>query len=263
MQDLLTTPPSRKQLKEGFLDRFRRDRSASELNCVAHMILVIEDPEELAAVALDHLIENVGVCRVDLGFAQPRDRDYAPIRVHYNRRTDPPRCDEASYPNQAYVFRRAWHGARPVSCDEVALHPFLNDCRNDFTSISSKSILFQRLTYQRRPVGLMCMDFTRDIHAWSDDELGGIAAFSQDFLGPLLAVSRMWSAREGGQAAVRRPSPAELDAIRLAAQGLSCEEIAEALGKSARTIENQLRNARLSLQATNRAELIRKCELWL
>lgn len=263
MDELLQTPPSRKQLKEIFLDRFRRERRASELNCVAHMILAMDDPAELAAIALDHLIAETDACRADLGFAMPSDPAYAPIAVHYNDSTDPPRCDAASYPNQAYVFRRTWHGAGPVSCDEVASHPYLRDCRSEFTSISSQSILFQRLTFLRRPVGLMCMDFTRNIHVWTDAEQAEIADFSRDFLGPLMGISRHWSVRSGGLDSVRRPSAPELAAIRLAAQGLNCDEIALALGKSPRTIENQLRNARLSLQATNRAELIRKCEVWL
>ena len=58
-------------------------------------------------------------------------------------------------------------------------------------------------------------------------------------------------------------SPAELDAIRLAARGLSYKQIAKQLGKSVRTIEHQLRHARQRMDASNQADLIMKCSAWL
>lgn len=264
MQDLLEAPPSRKRLKEVFLDSQREAFPADVLNCVAHMILVADDPEEVATVALGFLVERLGICRGDLGFLTPDDPVYAPVAVQYSRASDPPRCDSATYRNQAEVFRRTWRQAAPVACDDVASHPLLADSRETFEAIESRSILFQRLAFARRPVGLMCLDTTRRTHVWTDAEKAFIAGFSDTFLGPLTAVSRRWQlGPEGERAALRQPSRAELDAIRLAAQGLSCGEIGAALGKSARTIENQLRSARIALGAANRTQLISKCEIWL
>lgn len=263
MRHLLELPPSRKNLKELFLDPFRTEIPKEQLNCVAHMILVLDDPVEVARVALDYLIGGLGNCRGDLGFVMPNDPVYAPVTVSYNSASDPLRCDDAVYSNRAAVLRRSWSQDAPVACDEVASHPYLEDNRSEFLSIESRSILFQRLTFTRLPVGMICLDFTRDAHHWSDAEKNLVAKFSRDFLGPLVGISRYWNTRATEPGCVRRPSDAELDAIRLAAAGLNYAEIGARLGKSARTIENQLRNARVSLQASNRAELVSRCEMWL
>lgn len=263
MRHLLQLPPSRKHLKEIFLDPVRTEIPKDQLNCVAHMILVFDDPVETATVALDYLTSKVGNCRSDLGFAMPNDAVYAPATVSYNSASAPLRCDDAVYSNQAYVLRRSWSQDAPVACDEVASHPYLADNRSEFVGIGSKSILFQRLTFTRLPVGMICLDFTHDTHHWSDAEKNLVAGFSRDFLGPLAGISHYWSTRAAEPGGVRKPSAAELDAIRLAAAGLSYAEIGEQLGKSARTIENQLRSARIALLACNRAELVSKCEMWL
>ncbi len=264
MQDLLEAPPSRKRLKDVFLDAKRGEYPPEALNCVAHMILAADDPEEVAAVALEFLVERLGVCRADFGFLTPDEPVYAPVAVHYSRASDPPRCDATTYRNQAAVFRRTWRQAAPVACDDVASHPLLEDSRESFRAIKSRSILFQRLAFARRPVGMMCLDTTRRTHVWSEAEKTFISQFSDTFLSPLTAISRRWQlGPDGERAALRQPSPAELAVIRLAAQGLSCGQIGATLGKSVRTIENQLRSARMALGAANRSQLISKCEIWL
>lgn len=263
MHPFLEKPPSRKQLKETFLDSLKSELPKDQVNCIAHMILVFEDPVEVATVALDYLIARLGICRADLGFAGPADALYAPAIVSYNSATAPLRCDGAVYSNKAPVLQRTWSQTAPVACDEVVSHPYLADSRTEFLDIHSKSILFQRLTFGRVPVGMMCLDFTHDVHQWSTPETNLVANFAKDILGPLAGISRHWSARHYDPAALRKPTGAELEAIRLVAAGLNDAEIGIRLGKSARTIENQLRSARLSLQACNRAELVRKCEMWL
>ncbi|MFC3567895.1 helix-turn-helix domain-containing protein [Paracoccus simplex] len=266
MRELIESPPTRKRLKEIFLDRYQRQQHPAEmLNCVAHMILAIDTSEEMVVVALEYISRRLGVCRGDLGFPTPRDPVYAPIIVHYNTGSDPQRCDGATYRNHSRVFRQAWAQPGPVACNDVASHPLLADCREEFTAIDSRSILFQRLSFAHRAVGMMCLDYTHDPHAWTDADKGFVREFTADFLGPLAGISHHWHGKTAAPSngPARRPSLAELQAIRLAAQGLSCDEIGALLGKSARTVENQLRNARIGLQAANRAELIRKCEVWL
>lgn len=263
MHPFLEKPPRRKQLKESFLDSKKPGLPKDQVNCIAHMILVFDDPVEVARVALDYLIARLGICRADLGFASPADAFYAPAIVSYNDATAPLRCDGAVYSNKAAVLQRTWSQTAPITCDEVVSHPYLSDNRAEFLDIQSKSILFQRLTFDRMPTGMMCLDFTHDVHHWSTPETNLVANFSKDILGPLAGISRYWNARHYDPVAMRKPTEAELEAIRLAAAGLSCAEIGRQLGKSARTIENQLRSARLSLQACNRAELVRKCEMWL
>jgi DNA-binding CsgD family transcriptional regulator len=90
----------------------------------------------------------------------------------------------------------------------------------------------------------------------------GVSDFCETFLGPLIGISRRWHEASRYQI-VKKPTKAELKAIELAANELSYKQIAHELGKSIRTIENQLRSARETLNAVNQAELIRKCEIWL
>lgn len=56
---------------------------------------------------------------------------------------------------------------------------------------------------------------------------------------------------------------AEVEAVRLAAHGLTYAEIAQQLQKSVRTIDNQLRSARAKLGARNQIELVQRSKhLW-
>jgi DNA-binding CsgD family transcriptional regulator len=262
MADVMEAPPSRKQLKELLLDRLRREHPAASLNCMAHMILCIEEPASVAAIASEFLASSVGACRADAGTASPGDRAYVPLAVHYNARTDPPRCDDSRYDNTALVFRTTWRRSGPVACDRVRDDPLLADCRTDFTEIGSKSIVFNRLTFRRKPVGMVCIDVADAERRWSAGDLAAVNAFCETFLGPALAISKRWWGRDEA-ALSRRPSPAELAAIRCIAEGMSVDLAARTLGKSVRTIENQLRQARAATGAATRTELIRRCELWL
>ncbi|WP_046869620.1 helix-turn-helix transcriptional regulator [Microvirga massiliensis] len=262
MIDFLDEPPSRKLLKQHFLDAQRREYHSDILNCAAHMILVIDDPDDVMEVALQFLVCKVSACRADCGFLRPDDKLYAPNSVFYSPRSDPPRCDNAVYPNRKIVFQHAWKQRAPVACDDVATVPILRDSRDVFSAIQSRSILFQRLSYQRQPVGLVCMDYTHDTHSWRSDELRLVHDFCDAFFGPIAWISHHWH-QSRRETLARKPSQSELEAIRLAAAGLSYKSIAESLGKSVKTVENQLRNARLTLGAANQAELISKCQLWL
>lgn len=255
-------PPSKRALKQHFLDAHLRSCAPETLNCVAHLILTIDDPAAMARVALQHVIDRLGACRADLGFVARTDAVYDPLCVHYNAASAPVACDDAVYPNRAHIFQRTWRQAAPVTCDDVHTDPLLADSRHVFDAIHSKSILFQRLSLGAQPVGLACVDFTHERHAWTVDEARFMQDFCTTFLGPLAGIGRHWYAPRHADGA-RRPTPAEVEAIRLAAKGLSYKQIAAALGKSVRTIENQLRSARCTLAAANQAELISKSEAWL
>lgn len=262
MLNLMAEPPSRKLLKRHFLDARRREHPSDMINCAAHLILTIDDPENLVGVGLEFIVGKLSACRADMGFTRPEDTIYEPLSVCYNPRSAPPPCDGAVYPNRKSIFQRAWRQSGPVACDDVGTDPLLEDSREVFRSIQSRSIMFQRLSVQRRPVGMLCVDFTHDLHAWTSGEMGLVRDFSEVFLGPLAWISRECRGPRR-ESSAPRPSPAELEVIRLAAHGLSYKAMADVLGKSVRTIENQLRQARLRLDAANLAELIRKCELWL
>lgn len=120
----------------------------------------------------------------------------------------------------------------------------------------------QRLVWGKDPIGISCVDHTVKEHEWENWEVEFMQNFCTQFFAPLAGISNYWHNPTMHQM-FKKPSESELTAIRLAADGLSYKKIAEELNKSVRTIENQLRNARLRLNATNQAELIKKCEPWL
>jgi hypothetical protein len=262
MLDYQLEPPSKKLLKRHFIDSNRDAFPQDTLNCVAHLILAIEDPREMMAIALEFIVQKLSACRADIGFLGPHDPLYNPASIYYNKANDPPDYNGVVFSNQIGVFQKTWRQRAPVVCDNVRNHPMLRDSRRKFESIQSKSILFQRLTLDRMPVGLTCVDFTHEAHVWTLAEVRFMEDFCETFLGPLMGISQRWH-EAGRHQIIKKPTKSELMAIRLAAKGLSYKQIADELGKSVRTIENQLRSAREALNAANQAELISKCDIWL
>ncbi|MGH2821401.1 MAG: helix-turn-helix transcriptional regulator [Actinomycetota bacterium] len=255
-------PPSKRALKQLFIDAHYRSVPQDTLNCVAHLILVIENPEEMMNIALEYMVNKLSACRADAGFGTPGDRIYRPASVYYNRRSDPPAYTGIVFSNQTKIFQKTWKQSSPIMCENVDTNPLLLDSRKKFESIRSKSILLQRLVLDRNPVGIVCVDFTQEQHACTPSEIRFMESFCGTFLGPLAGISSYWHDPKRYQI-TKKPSRSELLAIKLAATGMSYRQIANELGKSIRTIENQLRNARFALNAANQAELISKCELWL
>jgi len=255
-------PPSKRLLKQHFIDANRGAFPQDTLNCVAHLILVIESPDEMMSVALEFIVKKLEACRADIGFVRPQDSIYRPAFIYYNASSSPLNCTGTVYSNQDRVFQKTWHQRLPVACDNVTSSPLLLDSRKKFESIQSKSILFQRLVWDRSPLGMACIDFTHEPHFWTQTEIEFVAEFCETFLGPLLGISHFWHDPKKYQL-IKKPTESELIAIKLAAKGMSYKQIANELGKSVRTIENQLRNARDTLNAANQAELITKCAIWL
>jgi len=51
-------PPSKRLLKQHFIDANRDAFPQDTLNCVAHLILVIESPDEMMSVALEFIVKK-------------------------------------------------------------------------------------------------------------------------------------------------------------------------------------------------------------
>lgn len=261
MLNYIEAPPSKQMLKQHFLDANRSAFSQDILNCAAHLILTIENPHEMTEIALEFIVNKLSACRADIGFLSPSDRIYNPVSIYYNPQLESPNFNGVTFSNQVKVFQKAWRQPTTVVCDNIENNPLLLDSRIKFESIQSKSILFKRLTLNKTPVGLTCVDFTYE-HVWSPAEIEFMGNFCETFVGPLIGISQYWHTAKRYQI-IRKPTRSELMAVKLAANGLSYKQIAYELGKSVRTIENQLRSARSAMDAANQAELIKKCEIWL
>lgn len=256
--DFKIEPPSTKALKQAFVDSNYHIVARDTLDCVAHMIIAIDNPRDVVEVGLGYLVDKLAVCRADVGFGSPEAEDYIPIAEHCSERTCPPSIVSCCLPNQHDVIQRVWKQAVPVKYEDVDQNAELVELRDAFQAVRCKSMLMQRLFWDGQPVGISCIDHTEKPHRWEPSEVAFMQSFCSLFLAPLAGISSYWHMPQS-----RMPSESEMQAIRLAAAGKSYKQIAYELNKSIRTIENQLRSARHRLNARNQAELIRKCESWL
>ncbi|NQZ53005.1 MAG: hypothetical protein HRT93_02005 [Piscirickettsiaceae bacterium] len=262
MFDYISEPPSQKALKQYFIDKNIQSFPSDTINCVAYMILTIDNPDEMMNIALSHIVDKFSACRADMGFSTPTDKLYEPTFVHHSQYSQPPDCTNVSYSNQDPVFQKTWRQRTPVVCTSIHDDKIMADSRATFEAIQSESVLFQRLSLDKKTVGLTCVDFTNEQHVWLPEEIAFMSSFCETFFGPLAGISQYWHGAKSKQI-IKRPSRAELAAISLSAKGMSYKQIAYELGKSTRTIENQLRNAREALNAVNQIDLIKKCTFWL
>lgn len=256
------THPDIKLLKQQFIDPNRNAYSAATLHCVAYMLLEIDRPEQVVHIGLAHLIEKLGVCRADAGFATPADSEYTPIAEARNPHTDPPSITGFVLPNQHSAMQNVWNATTPWAYESVDSNECLLDLIPALRQLECKSMLMYRLLWDQNPIGITCIDHTRDDHHWQSEETDYFQRFCDTFLGPLAGISNYWF-NPKLHSMFSKPSDSELTAIRLAAQGYSYKEIAYQLKKSVRTIENQFRNARRRLSARNQIDLIKKCRTWL
>ena len=262
MSNFKQEPPSAKVLKHYFIDGNYSCCPGDMLDCVAHMILAIENPKETVRIALSYMGHHLSVCRADAGFALPTDTQYTPLSEYCSDVTQPPSVSRLVLSNQHEVMQRVWRSRVPVKYENVSNNPMLVGLREILTGIKSKSMLMQRLVWDKEPIGISCVDHTEKNHEWNEEEVGFMQKFCTEFFAPIAGISNYWHNPTLHQM-FKKPSESELDAIRLAAEGLSYKKIADELNKSVRTIENQLRNARHRLNAANQIELIKKCEPWL
>lgn len=255
-------PPSIKELRQHFIDRRQAQFSTQTLNCVARQILSIEEPDEVMRIGLEFLVAELSASRADGGFGTPKDKVYRPSAVCCRSHETSDDFRDVQFSNTVKVFQEAWKCDAPVVCNDVSNSPLLVDSREQFQSIKSRAVLMQRLSIGGRPFGMACVDVTHAQQPWSKDQIRLMSDFCITFLGPLVGISRRWHGHDQSQV-MQRPSQSELEVIRCAALGMSYKQIATELGKSVRTVENQLRSARNRLDAANQAELIRKCEIWV
>lgn len=262
MINYIDEPPSQKGLKQYFIDQNIDCFPQETLNCVAYMILTFDDPDEMISVALSYMVNNLKACRADMGYLTSKDKMYEPTSIYYSQHSSTPNCNGVVYSNQAEVFQKMWKQPSAVTSGNIHEDRVMKESKEVFQTIKTESILFQRLCIGNKHVGLTCIDFTEEQHIWTIPEVTFISEFCKVFLGPLAGISQYWHGSKKEQI-IKRPTRAELEAIKLSAKGMSYRQIADELNKSSRTIENQLRNAREAMNATNQTDLIRKCMLWL
>lgn len=135
-------PPSKRVLKQHFIDANREVFPQDTLNCVAHLILTVEDPDEMMTIALEFIVKKLEACRADIGFARPQDHIYKPASIYYSLSSDPPNCTGTVFSNQDKVFQKTWHQRLPVACDNVKSNPLLYDSRKNLNPYKVSQFCF-------------------------------------------------------------------------------------------------------------------------
>lgn len=253
--------PSIQSLRNQFIDANQACDSRM-LNCAAHMIISIDNPKDVVHIGLEYLVSELSVCRADAGFAAPQHEHYTPITEFRNHTSSAPSIIGLQLPNKHPAMQYVWQSSKPIAINNVVKDENLAELKSIFLTAGCKSMLLQRLLWNDELIGIACIDYTNESHHWTQNEIDCMHTFCDKFLGPLAGLSNYWF-NPKLHSMFSKPSESELIAIRLAAKGLSCKEIANQLNKSTRTIENQFRNARNRLNAKNQIELVKKCEHWL
>ena len=254
--------PSIKELKSYFIDNYEDNTSADMLDCVARMIISIESPKDTVRIALEYMGRTLDVCRADAGFATPTDIIYTPLSEYNNKVSNAPTLESFAISNQHTSMQRVWQDSQPVKYEDIENNCELDGVKEPLIKIKCKSMLMQRLVWDSEPIGISCVDHSTHNHIWTDSEVTFMHHFCTRFFAPLAGISNYWHNPTLHQM-FKKPSKSELEAIKLAAKGMSYKQIADELGKSVRTIDNQLRDARKRLNVSNQIELIRKCGPWL
>lgn len=246
-----------KTLRTRFLDSNRHLFAQETLNAVAHMLIEIDRHEHVMEIALSYLAQHLAVGRVDIGFGSHRLKLYSTAAEHLA--DGAPSMFGIDLPNKSQVLQRVWLSPNPIAYHDIRNNPLIGGLQESFKQVGSRAILAQRLDDEEGAYGIVYIDDLESGRTWQSSEQCFVMQFCQIFLAPVLSISR----RINTQQHTDKPSPAELDAVRLAAQGLSYKQIAATLNKSIRTIEFQLRSARSKTGASNQTELVQRCQYWL
>ena len=248
-----------RSLRERFLDNHRGRVASPTLDAVGHMVLEVDRIDRVMEIGLAHLGKSTNSGRVDVGFGSARRRYFSAAAEYVQDAGERPSMMGLKLPNTQEVLQRVWRSRVPVPYDDVANNHSVAPLRDAFAAVEAKAMLAQRLEDGGQSFGIVCVDELDYGRFWTASEQEFLHDFCRNFFGPILNISRQLNAKRN----TSRPSPAELEAIRMAAQGMGYKEIAVALEKSVRTIEFQLRSARQKTGASNQAELVRLCERWL
>ena len=240
------------------------EHAASTQDCdlstaIAGMLAAVNEPRQMIGVALSFLSKTLKAGRADLAFGSPSDKELA-IAVSLRGKFLNPSTQDAYLPNRHPVFQRVWRSPQPlmgVDCQSIPAQA--RSFRDDLSDADLHNPLAQRLLYRDEPLGIVCLDTHAPGRYWNNEDKIFLSDFSKNYLAPLISLSRQLDTKRCNE----KPSPAELKAIRLSAQGFSYKKIAHALEKSERTVESQFRSARARTGARNQEELIKLCEAWL
>lgn len=250
--DLLT--PDRRALQSDLLDDYARTDRAErrQIDRTAHMMLHLDDPGRVLELGLDFLVDELGTARADAALLDPTDEVYRPSAVITDNEDDRKLIASTPLSGHALAIRQLWRSPGPVAFERVRGNHHIGELEPTLVGLGVTAMVTAPIRFDVLGLGLLCLDEVEGERRFTHREQRKVERFVNRYLAPVL-----FSALRGVTNRRSALTSAEEAAVRLLADGLSYDSIARTLGKSPRTIDNQLRSARRKAGAHNAVELVR------
>lgn len=259
-----------RRLKRDLLDAPHAIRWPSARELAAYMLLSIDEPEVCWRSALDFLRQNLGVERVDGGYASPDDDIYWPASSECRSGPEVPSLIGMAVDNHAPAARQIWLAGRPLVHNDMTQDLVFDDhLRKHFLAIGTVGKMTCAVVFRNEPIGLVCADRMSTGNGWQAAHYDCFDSVTRDVMAPILHAARMLTSQFGlatpsGKRAERSRwtpglatlSRAELQVCRLVAEGLSYKEIALRINRSFSTVDHHLRSIRTKLQIRSTGKLV-------
>ncbi|SFB01159.1 regulatory protein, luxR family [Collimonas sp. OK607] len=255
---------AQRRLRRTLLDsRSLTWRASREL--AARMMLCLDDPQSCWMVALEWLIDELGVERVDGGWAHPGDNVYRAGQFEKVRDTAMPTMAGLTVNSQSRTIRLLWDSSRPLvqeDMDSTCL--FDDDLRHYFLKQGVYTKMTSSIIHEGRSLGLICVDRVTRQRRWNQWQYECFASVVIEVLAPILdevdRIRRPCSSNVSTVGLDAEPnrvlSPAESRICELVVQGWSYKEIARHINRSVFTVDHHLRNVREKMGVSSTARLI-------
>lgn len=204
-------------------------------------------------VGLEQLRQLVGADRADGGYVSSPASTYQPAKMVVAPDRAPADFElPVSDPLVSAIFT----SSRPVVVSDFAADVPDGLCRATMLDIDTRAVIARRMDVEDRVFGLICLDWVGEAHTVDRLLVDLVDVFILSVVAPILVSTAADRSVPEPPGLLSELSEAEVDVVRLAADGLSYREIADALGKSVHTIDHQLLSARRRLGAKNTSQLV-------
>jgi hypothetical protein len=90
---------------------------SSMLDCGAHMLLYLDEPQTMMQIGLAHLLERFAATRADVGFGSSCVPSYQAAAAQIRGDCNVPDMLGVKWPNRHHVLQSIWQSPAPVYLD--------------------------------------------------------------------------------------------------------------------------------------------------
>jgi len=255
-----------RQLRRRILDNPGAIRWRPARDLAAHMLLLLDAPDDCWRFATAWLREAFDADRVDVGFGRPDEAYFRPQVEALRRERDVPSVIGISMNTADWGLHRLWNARGVVVLQAADLERSIGEAtRTALRRMGTRVKMAAPIADRAGPVGLMCVDWLDVFEAVGDVRRSRFEEIASVVLGPVMSASLHLAcnlsegeglAPDEAQGRFDSLTAAERVVARLAADGLSYKEIARRLDRSFSTVDHQLRSARSKLGVKSTARLV-------